>query len=231
MKKYLPYLEDLKSRLYRLTIVFIATFAVAFLSSGFIVKKFIYLFDIKNITVAATSPFQLADLAMDIGIFFAIVVITPLIIYQIFSFVSSAMTPKEKRRFFLLIPASLALFVFGFSYSVFILYYSFNLLAVVNNSLGIKNIWDVSSYLAQTCITSLLLGIIFQFPIVLSALIRLGLVGVDTLKRKRRLVIFLIVVFTSLLPPTDGISLIIMVLPLILLYEATIIINNNKKHV
>jgi sec-independent protein translocase protein TatC len=81
-------------------------------------------------------------------------------------------------------------------------------------------------FLSQIISTAILLGILFQFPIVFTFVIRLGVVDVNFLKEKRRFSVLIIFIFTSLLPPTDGLSLIAMALPLILLYELTIYANS-----
>ncbi len=80
-------------------------------------------------------------------------------------------------------------------------------------------------------ITAALLGFVFEFPLLLTLFIKLGVIRVEALKNKRRIAYFLICCLTALLPPTDGLSLIAMALPLVLLYEATILLNNKKDYV
>ncbi len=230
IKKFLPYLEDLRQRFYSSTLLIIATFLVGFFSSGLIMKQFVQRFDMTNVVLASTSPFQFANVAMDIGIFCALLVALPLSMYHFFSFAYGALTKQEMRKFIFAIPISFFLFVTGFSYGFFILFYSFEVLARVNESLGIQNIWDISLFLSQIFITSSLLGIVFQFPLVVSLLIRMGVVSVNFLKEQRRVVILFLFILVSLLPPTDGLSLIAMALPQYLLFEATILINLKRAH-
>jgi sec-independent protein translocase protein TatC len=118
------------------------------------------------------------------------------------------------------------LFVLGFSYGFAIMYYALVILAQINVNIGIQNIWDIGMFLSQIVLTSTLLGVLFQFPIVFTFIIRSGLVEVKFLREKRRIAVLIIFIFTSLLPPTDGLSLIAMALPLVLLYEVTILINS-----
>ncbi len=225
-------MEDLRRKLYISTLIFLGVFLLGFFSSAFIIKHIVAIFDIKDVLIATTSPFQFADVAMDIGFFSAILVTLPIVIFQIFSFASPALTRKEKKWFFLCVPVSVILFAVGFSYGFFILYYSFGILAKINQSLGVQNIWNISSFLSQIFITSSLLGVVFQFPLILTVLIRIGVVNEVFLKQKRRMAYFVVFVLVSLLPPTDGISLIAMALPLVFLYEVTILFNLNKqKHV
>ncbi len=165
---------------------------------------------------------------MDIGFFLALIVSIPYIIHSFYVFIVPALTRKEKIQLFKSIPLSVGLFCFGFIYGFFILYNALELLATINSSLGIANFWNVSQFLSQMFITAALLGLVFEFPLLLSLCITLGILTPQHLKEYRRAAYFLVVFMTSLLPPTDGISLLAMALPLVLLYEATILFNKKK---
>lgn len=229
IKEYTPYFEDLFRRIYFLTISFIIFFVVGFLLAAPIIKFLTHFFNFKDVVLTTTSPFQLVNLAMDIGFFVASVFCVPLFVYNLYAFVGDGLRKKEKKAFLFLLPLSMFLFLFGFAYCFFILYFTMQVLANVNISLGVKNLWDIGMFLSKIISTSALLGLIFEFPIVMTFLIKIGFVTVDFLKRKRRYAIFVMLVLTSLLPPTDGISLLMMVLPLILMYEMTILYNRSVK--
>lgn len=105
------------------------------------------------------------------------------------------------------------------------------MLAAINVGLGIANFWNISQFLSQIFITSALLGIVFEFPLLLTLLIKLGIITPKILKDYRRVAYFLMLAMIALLPPTDGISLIAMTLPLVILYEVTILLNNKNYYV
>ena len=128
-------------------------------------------------------------------------------------------------------PLCIGLFIIGFSYGFFILNYALVLLASINTNLGIANFWNIGQFLSEMFITSALLGLVFQFPLLLTLLIKLSIITPETLKNYRRVAYFLMIFFTALLPPTDVVSLVAMILPLMLLYEVTILLNKNKYHV
>jgi sec-independent protein translocase protein TatC len=109
------------------------------------------------------------------------------------------------------------------------MYYAMQLLANVNFGLGIANMWNIATFLSQIVSTAALLGLLFQFPIVLTFLIKFNILNVKSLRSKRSHAVLGMFVFASLLPPTDGLSLILMVLPLILMYEITILYNRGYK--
>lgn len=231
IKKFLPYLEDLRSRLYRGVILFVVVFVGGFLSARIILKKTLELIQIDKVTISASSPFQFIEVSMNIGYFLAIMVSIPYIMYSFYVFIMPALTRREKIHLIKSVPLSIALFIVGFSYGLFILYYALGILASINVGLGISNFWNIGQFLSQMLITSALLGLIFEFPILLTLLIKLGIITPQILKNNRKIAYFLSLFATALLPPTDIISLIAMTLPLVLLYEGTILLNNKKNKV
>ena len=230
LDKFLPFLEDLRERLYIGVVLFVIFFILGFFSTGLILKKILDIVKFDQVTISTSSPFQFADIAMDMGFFLGIMISIPYIIYSFYAFIVPALTRKEKIKLLRSIPLSIALFVTGFLYGFFILYYALGILASINTSLGISNIWDISQFLSQIFITAALLGLVFEFPLVLTLFVKMGMINNQVLKDKRRAAYFVIILLTSLLPPTDGISLLAMSLPLVLLYEATILLNNKKDH-
>jgi sec-independent protein translocase protein TatC len=228
--KFSPYLEDIRKKLYKITIVFIVVFGAGFLFAGQIIKYLIKLFDIKGVVIATTSPFQFADLAIDIGLFFGLIIVLPMCVYQFYGFLKPALSKSERKSIFLYIPISVLLFLFGFTYGFMVLYYALIVLAQINIKIGVQNIWDIGMFLSQITITAVFLGVLFEFPIIINYLVKMGIITTKFLKEKRRIAFFVILIFTTLLPPTDGLSLMAMALPLILLYEITIFVNSRVNH-
>ena len=229
IQKFLPFLEDLRSRLYRGVILFVAVFAVGFLSARLIVKKTLDFVDIDKVTIATSSPFQFVEVSMNIGYFLAITVSVPYILYSFYIFITPALRRREKIHLIKSIPLSFALFIAGFSYGLSILYYALGILAAINVSLGVSNFWNISQFLSEMLFTSALLGLIFEFPLVLTLLIKMGITTPQILKNNRKVAFFVSILVTALLPPTDIISLIAMTLPLVLLYEGTILFNRKNR--
>lgn len=226
IEKYSPYITDILVRLNIVVIYFIISFIVGVIFSVPIMKQILKVFTFETVSLNTTTPFQLFDTALDIGLLIATIICVPVIIYQLYSFIKNALHKNERKTFFLVLPLGVLLFTVGFTYGFFIMYSTIQLLANINTNLGIKNIWDISMFLSKIISTSALLGLIFEFPIVLSLLNKMGVMEVTWLKEKRRHAIMIMFMLTSLLPPTDGISLILMVLPLIVMYECTILYNN-----
>lgn len=228
ISRYAVYFEEMRSRLVLLVKIFAVVFIASFFNIGPIIRILLRYLQVEGVTIATTSPFQLVDLAMSVGFFLACVVTVPILIYFLYSFLKPALHSKEKRFFLLSLPLSLFLFVVGFLYSSIMLYYAIRLIASVNVSLGVVNYWDISSYVYQIILTSTLLGLLFIFPIIITLLIRVGILTIEFLRSKRKHAMVVIFIIVSLLPPTDGLSLILMSVPLVLIYELTIWGNRNK---
>lgn len=224
-EKYALYLEDIRMRFYRVAIIFVAAFLVGMFCTQLILPFFVHFLSIQHVTIVATSPFQLLELTMNVGFFTALIFTIPFAFHQVFTFLGGGLFPHEKRMIVVLIPLSLFLFCLGFVYGVGVMYVAIEYIATANASFGITNLWDISQFISQILITSALLGIIFEFPLVLIALMRFNLLSIDFLRRNRRGAIATILIFVALLPPTDGLSFIVMSVPLVVMYEATILVS------
>jgi sec-independent protein translocase protein TatC len=229
---YEPYLNDLWKRIYHTAFFFAAVFFIGFFSSGWIIQHFIGFFHLNDVTIAITYPFQLLDVGVDIALFLAFACSIPVVLWHLYFFLRPAVSKVEFKAIWPLIylfPLSALLFAFGFIYGFFSLYIGLQALASINTLMGLKNIWDLGSFLSQLITTATLLGVIFQFPIVLKIFISAGILKRKFLTDNRRVAYAIIIIGVSILPPTDGISLIIMSLPLCIMYELTILLSRERK--
>lgn len=227
--EYYPFFQEIVKKLRIVGLFFLLCFVGGFFATAPVFRFVSRFFTIKDVTVITVSPFQFVDLAMNTGIAIALIGAFPLFLYQIFSFLKPGLTLKEKTKFLLYVPVVIILFILGFCYGFFTLYSTFAAIAQINIAVGMSNYWDISKLISEIFVTSALLGIIFEFPLILSTLIKMKLFDIRYLKSRRRHAAAVIFIGTSLLPPTDGVSLLVMVLPLILLYEMTIFINRKQE--
>ncbi len=228
LSKYGIYFEELRSKVFLLTKIFAVSFVVGFATTSPAIKLMLKYVDISGVTLVTTSPFQLIELAMSMGFFTACIFTVPIFVYHLYAFLKSALLPKERRVFLFSIPLGIGLFLIGFLYGCGMLYYGIKLIAKTNVSLGVVNYWDINIFISQIVLTSSLLGLLFIFPLVITFLIRLGILSVSFLRSKRKHAIVVIFIFVSLLPPTDGLSLILMAVPLMLIFELTVLFNRKN---
>jgi sec-independent protein translocase protein TatC len=226
ISKYAIYFEELRRRFISIAKIFAVVFIIGIINVGPIMRLLIKYSANAGVTIITTSPFQMVNLAMSIGFFIACIVTVPILIYHLYSFLKPALLPKETKFFLLSIPAGLILFILGFLYSSIMLYYAIKFIIVLNASYGVSNYWDVSKYLSQIIMASVFFGLVFEFPIILTLIIRMGILKVEFLKKNRRYAMAIIFIFVGLLPPPEVFTTIIQAAPLVFLYEITIQLNS-----
>lgn len=227
-KQYGPYVVEMKKKLIRFGYLFVACLLVSFTFVGPLFKYCLQRFGIPDVQIVVASPFQFFSAAFDVALFIAIVVTFPIAVAMLFSFIKSALTKKERTLLKKMAVASLFLFFFGLLFGLGVMYYAVVFLAGFNANLGLANMWNMGLFMSQLLLAAGMLGLCFQYPVILTLLIRWGFLDVDTLRKKRRWAFLAVVVVASILPPPDVLATVIMIVPLLLMYEITIIIN--RKH-
>lgn len=225
ISKYSPFINEIKKRGIITLIVFVLALITGFVFYESIIRLIINLLRLDGVNIVFTSPFQFLSLAMTSAMLLAIIVVFPLIIFQIMSFLKPALKKREFKIILTFIPLSFLLFVCGFGFGLIIMRYIIEIFYQKSLELNIGNFLDISNLLSQVLITSTLMGLAFQFPILLTILIRFEIISYKFLENYRLWAYIASLIFASLLPPTDLLSLFILCLPLIVLFEVTIIIN------
>ena len=226
LEDYRPFLLEVKKRVVRTLVVFtIATVAGFFLYEK-IIKLLIALLSLKGINIVFTSPFQFINLAISCGFACGVIASFPLLVFQFVSFLKPALREKEYKIITLLLPFSFILFTLGFLFGGLIMKWQIEIFLDKSVSLGIGNILDISRLLTTVLLTSVLMGVSFQFPIVLLMLLRFGLIKMSSLRRMRPGIYLASFIFSMLLPPDSILADILLTLPLIILFELTLLLNS-----
>jgi sec-independent protein translocase protein TatC len=145
----------------------------------------------------------------------------PWALWQLWRFVAPGLHAGEKRLAAPVAAAAGLLFLAGAAFGYRLLELAtFFLLQFSTPSIG--NQWSLSSYLSFAVQVMGGLGLVFQLPLVLLFLVRLGLVSAAWLARRRRHAAVAILIVVALLPMQDPFSLVLMSAPLYLLYETSI---------
>ena len=159
--------------------------------------------------------------AMMLGVALAL----PVILHQIYAFVSPGLLPHEKVWVAPCYLAAILLFPVGVAFAYFLLKYALIFFAqYVSPDAYVFN--DVRAYLSFALTTMLAFGVVFELPIVVLVLTRIGLVGVETLAAKRKLVFVGVMVLSAVVTPTgDPFTLMAMTLPLYVLFEISLVVS------
>ena len=152
-----------------------------------------------------------------------IMLAAPVIIYQFWMFVAPGLYHKEKRLLVPIVLLSSIFFIGGALFGYFIVFpFGFKFfLGFATDS--IRPLPSMKEYLAFAAKLLLAFGLVFELPLIITFLAKLGLVSVDFLKKNRKYALLLFFVFAAILTPPDVVTQIMMALPLMVLYEISII--------
>src|SRR3954447_24179022 len=217
------HLDELRARL----IVSISAFAVAaalcFWQNG-------RLLDIANaplpddhtpITFGVAEPFTTT---VTITLYAAIVISLPVILYQAYAYMLPAMTDRERRvivPFLVMVPL---LFIAGVVFGYFVVLPAAIKFLLNFNQSQFNIQVRAKDYYGFFTMTLGAMGLIFQLPIGILAVTRLGIVTPRQLAKNRRYAYVIIAVVAMVLPGTDPVSMLLEMVPLIVLFEASLIL-------
>lgn len=226
INQYSPFFKEIRRRLFVTLSVFTVATIAGFAFYEPIIKFLIDALSLKGINIVFTSPFQFINLAISCGVATGLVVVLPVFIAQTLSFLKPALRQKEYRIVVGWLPFSITLFLIGFTFGALIMKWQIEIFLSRSAALGIGNILDISRLLSTVLLTSALMGVGFQFPLILLALLRLGIINHQQLSRVRPWVYLGSFIFTIFLPPDSILADILLSLPLILLFELTLIVDH-----
>ncbi len=222
IEKYSPFLKEVKKRILLTLIVFSVSSIVGFVSSEKILKTLINILSLKGVNLVFTSPFQYLTLSVSTGLATGVIFILPLLLIQILSFLKPALREKEYKTIVRFLPFSIILFLIGFCFGMAAMKWQIEIFLNKSAAIGIGNILDISKLLNMVLLTSIFMGISFQFPIILLILMRIGIVNRKELARQRKWVYLGAFIFAILLPADSVVIDIVLALPLVILFEITL---------
>lgn len=220
------HLEELRKRL---VICFIAIGIGFIISYGFKEKIFHYL------TIPLISAMQADDKLIFTGLpeaFFTYLKVSllsglmlsaPVILYQFWMFVAPGLYDKERKLLIPIVLLSSFFFVGGALFGYFVVFpFGFKFFLGFATE-TIKPLPSMREYLSFSSKLLLAFGLVFELPLIITFLARLGIVTVEFLKKNRKYAILLFFVVAAILTPPDVVTQIMMAFPLMALYEISIL--------
>jgi sec-independent protein translocase protein TatC len=180
-------------------------------------------FNVDLFSTTLTAQFMIH---MKMAFYLSLVVIMPYTLYALFGFVSPALHQNERQGTTKVIVWSYVLFMVGIILDYLIIFpLAFRFLGTYQVSASIPNVITLESYTDLLITLTLLMGILFELPILAWFLHKLGIIDADFMKRYRRHAIVVILIIAAVITPTTDIfTLTIVTFPIYLLYEASIAI-------
>lgn len=218
----IDHLEELRHRLLIVIYVLIpATFASYAVSDRI---RALFVRPAGNLHLVYLSPTEALTTNIKLAFFLAVVITTPVLLYQVWAFIAPGLRPNERAGVWKIVLLSTILFLLGMVFA-----YVAVLPLALRFMLGFAGptltaTLSYSKYVSFVFSILLSFGIIFELPVAILFLVSLGLVSVDTLRTKRKYAVFTIFVIAAVLTPPDVLSQMLMAGPLLALYEVSLLV-------
>ena len=259
---FLEHLEDLRWHLLRSIVAILIAALAAFLAKNFVFDVLLFgpkktdfltyklLCQVSNLLGFDDSfciselPFRIQSRTMAgqfsahiwTSITLGFVVAFPYVIYQFWKFISPGLYTHEKRTASGFISISSLLFFMGVLFGYYVVTpLSIRFLGTYTVSAEIFNDFDLNSYTALVRASVLASGLIFELPILVYFLTKVGLITPELMRKYRKIALVMVMFLSAVITPPDVASQIIVAIPVLILYELSIFIskrvvrNLNKK--
>jgi sec-independent protein translocase protein TatC len=245
------HLTELRKRLVRMVFAWLAMTVVAFVNSRFIFDKILLapkdtsfitykwlcrLGEILHVDGLCLPPMSLTIINlnlsgqfmtdMTVSMFAGLILASPIIIYQLWQFIMPALYDTERRY------ARQAVFIMSFLFIVGILFsyyfmvpWTLNFLGTYQVSALVANQISLSSYISTVTSTILSVGVVFELPVVVYVLSKIGIISPGFLTKNRKYAFVIILIVAAIITPPDVFSQIIVTIPLYSLYEISILVS------
>lgn len=217
----LGHLRELRRRLTRSVIAVGITTILAFLFADHIFR--VLTMPIRGVSLIFVEMTEMFSTYMTVSLVSGIAMAMPYLVYEFIMFVSPALTPREKKYVYIVLPWIGIMFLGGVAFGFFVLLPpAIGFLVSFGNDIATPQI-RIGNYISLVTRLLLAIGLIFEFPVISTLLARLGVINSRWLAGKRKLAIVLAFVVGAAVTPTpDPVNQTLVSLPLIVLYELSI---------
>ncbi len=238
------HLDELRGVIVRALVVTMLAAAVAFVmkdelfavvlaprTSDFITYRLMGVepFSIHLMNTGLTEQFMIH---LKTAMYAGVLVASPYIIYMLFGFIAPALYDNERRYATLLCTSGYLMFMLGTALNYLLIFpLTLKFLGTYQVSEDVANMLTLQSYMDTLLMMNLVMGIVFELPVVSWLLGRMGLINASMMQSMRRHAIVAILIVAAIITPTtDAFTLFVVALPIWLLYELSILILKLNKY-
>ncbi len=223
---FYDHIEELRARLMRALLVFMAGFGGAYYFSdkilAFLSQPLFKILPPEQRKLYFTSLFENFMTHLKISGYASIFFLSPYFFYELWGFISPGLYPKERKLVVPFISAATFFFIGGAAFAYYILFpVGFKFFVTYGAPTDVPML-TIDSYYGTCLKLMLLFGLGFELPVLVCLLGVLGVVNAEILRKQRQNAVIGITILSAVFAPPDAISMIILGAPLILLYELSI---------
>ena len=163
---------------------------------------------------------------MRVALWAGLLVVSPYILYQLFAFVAPGLYQAERRLAVRAVVSGYVLFLAGVALNYFVIFpFTVRFLGGYQVSADVANTITLSRYISVLGVLSLVMGVVFELPVLCWLLAKIGVLKAQFMKHYRRHAIVVIVILAAIITPTgDPFTLSLVAIPIYLLWELSILI-------
>ena len=150
----------------------------------------------------------------------------PVMLYQIWGFIRPGLTRRERQSCFVILTLGMLLFLIGAAFAFeIVLPITLLFFAGMNAGQTISPMVSIESYISFVSTTLVTFGIVFELPVVVIMLTRIGLLNPAMLRKNRKYVILAVFVLAAFITPPDVTSQILVAFPMLFLFEISLLLS------
>lgn len=187
------------------------------------------------------APFEVDLIATDLSsqfmthistsLYLGFLCASPYILFELFRFISPALYENERKYSVPVLVIVYTLFIVGVLMSYFILFpVSFRFLGTYSVAEQVHSTITLDSYVSTFVTLTLVMGAVFQLPVIAYFLAKIGIIRSEWLAQYRQYAFLLIMVVAAVITPPDLMTLVLVTIPLYLLYEISIVVTRHTKN-
>jgi len=217
------HLGELRRRIIYCLIVLVAGLVGGLFGAGPLFDYLVRQTPAGRIELSAFSPWDGISLYMKFAFVISFVVAIPFTLYQLWAFVRPALGRKEQRSTLRYVPGAFVMFLAGVAFGYFIVFpMAYHFTENVTNSMGLRQLYGAGQYFSFMFNIIVPLAVLFELPVVILFLTRIGILNPVVLKKFRRIAWFVMVVVGTVITPPDVVSDLLVAVPLVALYEFSV---------
>lgn len=222
---FTDHLEELRKRIFISLMTFILSSIVAYFFSHYFIEFLISpLKRHKEAELIFQTPYEAFLTHIKVSGFAGLLFSLPVIFFQFWFFISPGLYAREKKTILPLCFVSIALFFTGACLAFFLVIPMGLAFLLSFQTDSLRPLFSIGPYFSFLFNIVLAFGVLFDFPVVLVGLVKMGVLKTSALAASRKIIVVGIFCVSALLTPADPVSQIMLAVPLWLLFEITLIV-------
>ncbi|RKP44818.1 twin-arginine translocase subunit TatC [Cohnella endophytica] len=221
------HLGELRKRIIYSLIVFVLGLVAGLFGAQPVFDYLVAAAPVKSLDLHAFSPWDAIGLYMKFAIVISFIISIPFFMFQLWAFVRPALGKREQRATLQYVPWAFLMFLIGLAFSYFVVFpMAFLFTEKMTNNMGLEQTYGVTQYFSFLFNILLPISLLFELPLVILFLSRIGILNPLILKKMRKVAWFILIVIGVMVTPPDVVSDMLVAVPLVMLYELSVLLSS-----